>query len=162
MILCSVGIALALFGVVLTYYSSVRVLGDASSALNVTALIGVADRLDPNVLKLAFLFILVGYGTKVGLVPMHTWLPDAYTEAPAPVAAMLAGVLETVAVYTVLRSKALVDQALRLSSPVICCSRSGSCRLWWPRCSFSYSTIISGCLPIRASSTWGWPCSVLE
>ena len=112
LILCSVGIALALFGVVLTYYSSVRVLGDTSSALNVTALIGVADRLDPNVLKLAFLFILVGYGTKVGLVPMHTWLPDAYTEAPAPVAAMLAGVLETVAVYTVLRSKALVDQAL--------------------------------------------------
>ena len=112
LILCSVGIALALFGVVLTYYSSVRVLGDASTALNVTALIGVANQLDPNVLKLAFLFILVGYGTKVGLVPMHTWLPDAYTEAPAPIAAMLAGVLETVAVYTVLRSKTIVDQAL--------------------------------------------------
>jgi hydrogenase-4 component F len=107
-----VGIALALFGVVLTYYSSVRVLGDASSALNMTALIGVANQLDPHVLKLAFIFILVGYGTKVGLVPMHTWLPDAYSEAPAPIAAMLAGVLETVAVYTVLRSKALVDQAL--------------------------------------------------
>ena len=112
LILCSVGIALALFGVVLTYYSSVRVLGDASSALNMTALIGVANQLDPHVLKLAFIFILVGYGTKVGLVPMHTWLPDAYSEAPAPIAAMLAGVLETVAVYTVLRSKALVDQAL--------------------------------------------------
>jgi hydrogenase-4 component F len=112
LILCSVGIALALFGVVLTYYSSVRVLGDASSALNMTALIGVANQLDPNVLKLAFIFMLVGYGTKVGLVPMHTWLPDAYSEAPAPIAAMLAGVLETVAVYTVLRSKALVDQAL--------------------------------------------------
>ena len=112
LILCSVGIALALFGVVLTYYSSVRVLGDASSALNMTALIGVANQLDPHVLKLAFIFILVGYGTKVGLVPMHTWLPDAYSEAPAPIAAMLAGVLETVAVYTVLRSKALVDQVL--------------------------------------------------
>ena len=112
LILCSVGIALALFGVVLTYYSSVRVLGDASSALNMTELIGVANQLDPNVLKLAFIFILVGYGTKVGLVPMHTWLPDAYSEAPAPIAAMLAGVLETVAVYTVLRSKSLVDQAL--------------------------------------------------
>ena len=112
LILCSVGIALALFGVVLTYYSSVRVLGDVSSALNITALMGVADRLDPHVLKLAFIFILVGYGTKVGLVPMHTWLPEAYSEAPAPVAAMLAGVLETVAVYAVLRSKILVDQAL--------------------------------------------------
>ena len=112
LILCSVGIALALFGVVLTYYSSVRVLGDVSAALNITALVGVADRLDPNVLKLAFIFILVGYGTKVGLVPMHTWLPEAYSEAPAPVAAMLAGVLETVAVYAVLRSKTIVDQAL--------------------------------------------------
>ncbi len=112
LILCSVGIALALFGVVLTYYSSVRVLGDVSAALNITALTSVADRLDPNVLKLAFIFVLVGYGTKIGLVPMHTWLPEAYSEAPAPVAAMLAGVLETVAVYAVLRSKTIVDQAL--------------------------------------------------
>lgn len=112
LILCSVGIALALFGVVLTYYSSVRVLGDVGSALNITALRQVANQLDPNVLKLAFIFVLVGYGTKVGLVPMHTWLPEAYSEAPAPIAAMLAGVLETVAVYTLLRSKALVDQAL--------------------------------------------------
>ena len=112
LILCSVGISLALFGVVLTYYSSLRVLGDASAALNVTQLIGVADQLDPHVLKLAFIFILVGYGTKVGLVPMHTWLPDAYTEAPAPIAAMLAGVLEIVAVYTVLRMRMIVDHAV--------------------------------------------------
>lgn len=112
LILCSVGIALGLFGTMLTYYSSVRVLGDVSEALNITELIPVADRLDPHVLKLAFIFILVGYGTKVGLVPMHTWLPEAYSEAPAPVAAMLAGVLETVAVYAVLRSKTVVDRAL--------------------------------------------------
>jgi hydrogenase-4 component F len=112
LILCSVGIALALFGTVLTYYSSVRVLGDVSSALNVTKLLEVADRLDPHVLKLAFIFLLVGYGTKIGLVPMHTWVPEAYSEAPAPVTAMLAGVLETVAVYAVLRSKAVMDHAL--------------------------------------------------
>ena len=112
LILCSVGIALALFGTVLTYYSSVRVLGDVSTALNVTKLLEVADRLDPHVLTLAFIFILVGYGTKVGLVPMHTWVPEAYSEAPAPVAAMLAGVLETVAVYAVLRSKTIVDRAI--------------------------------------------------
>lgn len=112
LILCSVGIALALFGTVLTYYSSIRVLGDESEALNVTKLLEVAGQLDPHVLKLAFIFLLVGYGTKIGLVPMHTWLPEAYTEAPAPVTAMLAGVLETVAVYAVLRSKAIVDQAL--------------------------------------------------
>ncbi len=112
LILCSVGIALALFGTVLTYYSSVRVLGDVSAALNVTTLQEVADQLDPHVLKLAFIFILVGYGTKIGLVPMHTWIPEAYSEAPAPVTAMLAGVLETVAVYAVLRSKTVMDHAL--------------------------------------------------
>jgi hydrogenase-4 component F len=112
LILCSVGIALALFGTVLTYYSSIRVLGDESSALNVSQLLEVGGHLDPHVLKLAFIFLLVGYGTKIGLVPMHAWLPDAYSEAPAPVTAMLAGVLETVAVYAVLRSKAIMDQAL--------------------------------------------------
>lgn len=112
LILCSVGIALALFGTVLTYYSSVRVLGDVSTALNVTKLLEVAEGLDPHVLKLAFIFLVVGYGTKIGLVPMHTWVPEAYSEAPAPVTAMLAGVLETVAVYAVLRSKAVMDPAL--------------------------------------------------
>lgn len=112
LILCSVGISLALFGVVLTYYSSLHVLGDVGQALNVTQLQPVADRLNPHVLKLAFIFILVGYGTKVGLVPMHSWLPDAYTEAPAPVVAMLAGVLEVVAVYAILRMKLIVDHAV--------------------------------------------------
>ncbi|HKT34747.1 MAG TPA: hydrogenase 4 subunit F [Nitrospira sp.] len=112
LILCSVGISLALFGVVLMYYSSLRVLGDVSSALNITQLQQVAARLDPHILKLAFVFLFVGYGTKVGLVPMHSWLPDAYSEAPAPVAAMLAGVLETVAVYAILRCRGIADQAL--------------------------------------------------
>lgn len=112
LILCSVGISLALFGVVLMYYSSLRVLGDVSSALNVTQLQQAAEQLDPHILKLAFVFLFVGYGTKVGLVPVHSWLPDAYTEAPAPVAAMLAGVLETVAVYAILRCRGIVDQAV--------------------------------------------------
>ncbi|HEU4684245.1 MAG TPA: proton-conducting transporter membrane subunit [Nitrospira sp.] len=112
LILCSVGISLALFGVVLMYYSSLRVLGDVSSALNITQLQQVALQLDPHILKLAFVFLFVGYGTKAGLAPMHSWLPDAYTEAPAPVAAMLAGVLETVAVYAILRSRGIVDQAV--------------------------------------------------
>ncbi len=114
LILCSVGISLALFGVVLMYYSSLRVLGDVSSALNITQLQQVAAQLDPHILKLAFVFLFVGYGTKVGLVPMHSWLPDAYTEAPAPVAAMLAGVLETVAAYAIIRSRGIVDQAVSL------------------------------------------------
>jgi hydrogenase-4 component F len=112
LILCSVGIALALFGTVLTYYSSVRVLGDESAALNVTKLLEVAGQLDSHVLKLAWIFLFVGYGTKIGLAPKHAWVPEAYSEAPAPVTAMLAGVLETVAVYAVLRSKTIMDQAL--------------------------------------------------
>ncbi len=109
LILCSVGIALALFGTVLLYLSSVRALGNISGALNVTELLRAADHLDPYAVKVAFVFILIGYGTKIGLVPMHTWVPDAYSEAPAPVSAMLAGVLETVALYAVLRSKMVVD-----------------------------------------------------
>lgn len=112
LILCSVGISLALFGVVLLYYSSLHVLSDVGQGLNVTQLLPVADRLNPHVLKLAFIFILVGYGTKVGLVPMHTWLPDAYMEAPAPVVAMLAGVLEVVAAYAILRVRMIVDHAV--------------------------------------------------
>ena len=109
LILCSVGIALALFGTVLMYMSSIRALGEDHATLNITELMQVAGRLDPHVVKLAFVFILVGYGTKIGLVPMHTWVPEAYSEAPAPVVAMLAGVLETVAVYAVLRCKMVVD-----------------------------------------------------
>jgi len=112
LILCSVGIALALFGTVLMYMSSVRALGGIEATLNLTDLVRVAGQLDPHVVKLAFVFILVGYGTKIGLVPMHAWVPEAYSEAPAPVVAMLAGVLETVAVYAVLRSKMVVDTAV--------------------------------------------------
>ena len=112
LILCSVGIALALFGTVLLYSSAAKNPGEASAALNVTELLRIAGRLDPHIVKLAFVFILVGYGTKIGLAPMHTWVPDAYSEAPAPVSAMLAGVLETVAVYAVLRCKTVVDAAL--------------------------------------------------
>jgi len=112
LILCSVGIALALFGTVLMYMSSLRALGEGLATLNITELMEVAGRLDPHVVKLAFVFILVGYGTKIGLVPMHTWVPEAYSEAPAPVVAMLAGVLETVAVYAVLRCKMVADAAV--------------------------------------------------
>ncbi|HXN06513.1 MAG TPA: hydrogenase 4 subunit F [Nitrospiria bacterium] len=109
LILCSVGIALALFGTVLMFLSSVRALGDISAALNISELIRVAGQLDPHVLKLSFIFILIGYGTKIGWIPMHTWVPEAYSEAPAPVSAMLAGVLETVAFYAVLRAKTVMD-----------------------------------------------------
>ncbi len=103
MIICTVGITFALFGTILTYYAAVNILGESGNALNWTALIAVADRFDPTIMKLAFIFILIGYGTKAGLAPMHTWLPDAHSEAPTPVSALLSGVLLNCAMYGIIR-----------------------------------------------------------
>jgi len=111
-ILCGVGIALALFGTILLYFAAEKVLGSGGSALLWTHLNGVKDRLEPTVLSLAFVFLLVGYGTKVGLAPLHSWLPDAHAEGPTPVSAVLSGLLLNVALYAVMRSKVLVDGAL--------------------------------------------------
>lgn len=106
-ILCSVGIALALFGIVLAYSSSVRALGESSGALRWTVLRMQAAHLDPHQLKLAFLFILIGFGTKAGLAPMHTWLPDAHSQSPSPISALLSGVLLSCALYGLLRFQAI-------------------------------------------------------
>ncbi len=111
-ILCGVGIAQALFGTILVYFAAERVLGSGGNALLWTHLYGVKDQLEPTVLGLAFVFLLVGYGTKVGLVPLHNWLPDAHAEGPTPISAVLSGLLLNVALYAVVRSKALVDGAL--------------------------------------------------
>ena len=111
-ILCSVGIAQALFGTILLYFAAERVLGAGGGALLWTHLHGVRDQLEPTVLSLAFVFLLVGYGTKVGLVPLHNWLPDAHAEGPTPISAVLSGLLLNVALYSVVRSKVLVDGAL--------------------------------------------------
>ena len=111
-ILCGVGIALALFGTILLYFAAEKVLGSGGTALQWTQLNGVKTQLEPTVLQLAFVFLLVGYGTKVGLVPLHSWLPDAHAEGPTPVSAVLSGLLLNVALYAVMRSKVLVDGAL--------------------------------------------------
>jgi len=111
-ILCSVGIAQALFGVILLYFAAEKVLGPGGTALLWTHLYGVRQQLEPTVLSLAFVFLLVGFGTKVGLVPLHNWLPDAHAEGPTPVSAVLSGLLLNVALYAVVRSKVLVDGAL--------------------------------------------------
>lgn len=103
MIICTVGITFALFGTILTYYGAVKILEETGDALNWTSLIAVADRFDPTIMKLAFIFILIGYGTKAGLAPMHTWLPDAHSEAPTPVSALLSGVLLNCAMYGIIR-----------------------------------------------------------
>ena len=112
-ILCGVGIAQALFGTILLYFASERVLGSGGGALLWTHLQHVAGSLEPTVMSLAFVFLLVGYGTKVGLVPLHNWLPDAHAEGPTPVSAVLSGLLLNVALYALIRCKVLVDGALQ-------------------------------------------------
>jgi len=111
-ILCGVGIAQALFGTILLYFAAEKVLGPGGSSLLWTHLYEVRHELEPTVLSLAFVFLLVGYGTKVGLVPLHNWLPDAHAEGPTPISAVLSGLLLNVALYAVVRSKVLVDGAL--------------------------------------------------
>jgi hydrogenase-4 component F len=111
-ILCGVGIAQALFGTVLLYMAAEKVLGAEGGALLWTHLNAVKGRLDPNIITLAFAFLFIGYGTKVGLVPLHNWLPDAHAEGPTPVSAVLSGLLLNVALYAVLRCKMLTDGAL--------------------------------------------------
>jgi hydrogenase-4 component F len=107
----SVGMALAFAGTVLAYFDFVSLLGRRQDALNWTLLMHVAPSLHADVLRLAFVFLVVGYGTKAGLAPMHTWLPDAHSEAPAPLSAMMSGVLLAVAQYAIIRWKAVVDAA---------------------------------------------------
>jgi len=117
-ILCSVGIALALFGTILVYFAAERLLGsDGMSALLWTHLNAVKTRLDPVVIGLAFVFLLVGYGTKVGLAPLHNWLPDAHAEGPTPVSAVLSGLLLNVAMYAVVRCKILAVGAMHSELP---------------------------------------------
>jgi hydrogenase-4 component F len=111
-VLCGVGIAQALFGTILLYFAAEKVLGIGGGALLWTELDRVKGSLEPTVLSLAFVFLLVGYGTKVGLVPLHSWLPDAHAEGPTPVSAVLSGLLLNVALYAVVRCKVLVDGAV--------------------------------------------------
>ena len=112
-VLCGVGIAQALFGTVLVYFAAEQTLGAGrEDTLLWTVLHGAAAGLDPTVLSLAFVFLLVGYGTKVGLVPLHNWLPDAHSEGPTPMSAILSGLLLNVALYALVRMKMLVDASL--------------------------------------------------
>ena len=108
-LLSSVGIALAFAGTVLAYVDFVTIVGRQDEALNWPVLVAAAPLLDPEVMRLAFVFVLVGYGTKAGLAPMHTWLPDAHAEAPAPLSAMMSGVLLAVALYAVIRWEAVAN-----------------------------------------------------
>jgi len=104
-ILGSVGIGLAFFGTILVYLVGQEVLGEGLPAMAWDLLVKNAPRLDSKLLSLAFVFLLVGYGTKVGLAPFHAWLPDAHAEGPTPISAVLSGLLLNVALYALLRFK---------------------------------------------------------
>jgi hydrogenase-4 component F len=104
-ILGSVGIGLAFFGTILVYLVAQEVVGEGLPAMSWDGLVKSAPRLDPQLLSLAFVFLLVGYGTKVGLAPFHAWLPDAHAEGPTPISAVLSGLLLNVALYALLRFK---------------------------------------------------------
>ena len=107
------GLALALFGTVFTYAAAIdKNGGEKLPSFNWSHLMAVAGQLDQRMIKLAFVFVLVGYGTKAGLAPMHTWLPDAHSEAPSPTSAMLSGVSLKIAVYALLRYHILTTQCL--------------------------------------------------
>jgi hydrogenase-4 component F len=107
-ILGSVGIALALFGTILIYMAARPVVGEGVDAMLWTVLIQRVAAFDPGMLNVAFIFLLLGYGTKVGLAPLHAWLPDAHAEGPTPISAVLSGLLLNVALYAVLRFKMLL------------------------------------------------------
>jgi hydrogenase-4 component F len=117
-ILCGVGIAQALFGTILLYFAAERTLGQQGmTALLWTHLNSVKGELEPRVLGLAFVFLLVGYGTKAGLAPLHNWLPDAHAEGPTPVSAVLSGLLLNVALYAVIRCKVLAEGSIGPTLP---------------------------------------------
>ncbi len=113
-IIGSVGIALAFAGTVMAYFNFVVLAGrtEVANALNWTVLRSIAPTLQPEVMELAFIFLLVGYGAKAGIAPMHTWKPDAYGEAPPPLAALMSSALFGMAMYAIIRWKAVVDATL--------------------------------------------------
>ncbi len=110
-IICSVGITIAMLGIIFLHSAAAGVL-DESATLDWPALLAKAGALDGRVLRFAFLFILIGFGTKAGLAPMHTWLPDAHSQAPSPVSALLSGVLLNAAMYAIIRTVAIVNKCL--------------------------------------------------
>jgi len=112
-IIGSVGISLALFGTVFTYYAGVGLPGlEAGGGMNWSVLVGVANQLNPQAMRLAFLLVLLGYGTKAGLAPMHTWKPDAYAEAPVPAATLLGAGFINCAIYAIMRFDVLTEKCL--------------------------------------------------
>ena len=111
-IVCSVGIAMAILGTVLLYFAARHAGAPAANALNLDVLVAHAGGLDPGVTRLAGGLLLIGYGAKAGLFPFHTWLADAHSQAPAPVSALMSGVLLAVAFSVLIRIKPIIDTSV--------------------------------------------------
>jgi hydrogenase-4 component F len=107
--ICTVGVAFGLYGTILVYSDAVNFLNQPGAAILWTEIVQHAQALDPTLLKMAFVFVLIGFGTKAGIFPMHAWLPDAHSEAPSPVSALLSGVLLNCALFVVLRFSIILD-----------------------------------------------------
>jgi hydrogenase-4 component F len=114
LIVCTVGIAFALFGTIVLYLAAVKAGISSAAALDLISLMNAAPHigLDPHLLKLAFVFVIVGYGTKIGFIPMHSWLPDAHAEAPTPISALLSAVLLNCAMYALMRYDSIISRAI--------------------------------------------------
>lgn len=116
-IVCTAGVAFGLYGTVVVYANAADVMADAHQAVFWTSLLPYASRFDIMLMEVAFVFAAVGFGTKAGLFPMHTWLPDAHSEAPSPVSGLLSGVLLKCAMLVIIRFYILAVQALGPAFP---------------------------------------------
>jgi hydrogenase-4 component F len=111
-IICTVGVAFGLYGTILVYSDAVHFLQEPGAAVLWTEIVKNAQSLDPTLLKLAFVFVLIGFGTKAGIFPMHAWLPDAHSEAPSPVSALLSAVLLNCALLVIIRFSIILNHGI--------------------------------------------------
>ncbi|MDA7848254.1 proton-conducting transporter membrane subunit, partial [Sulfurospirillum sp.] len=111
-VICSIGLAFALYATVLLYSAGFTVINDSHSTMLWTTLISHAKEINPDALKLIFIFALIGFGTKAGLAPTHTWLPDVHSEGPAPASAMLSGILLKCAILGLIRYYSIVGNSM--------------------------------------------------
>ena len=118
-VVCTTGVAFGLFGTLLVYANAADVMPNAHDAAFLTAILPYASQLDPQLMKIAFAFVVIGFGTKAGLFPMHTWLPDAHSQAPSPVSALLSGVLLKCAILVIIRFYMLDIQVVGAEFPQV-------------------------------------------
>ncbi len=153
-IISSLGVTIALVGTLFLFYSASALHLGSNLGLTWPFLFAHAHALAPQSLRLAFLLAVVGYGTKVGLVPMHTWLPDAHAEAPSPASAMLSAALLNTGMYAVIRFLAIAGPGSATPTRGRCCCPSASRRSSSAPCSWSSAATSSACSPTPPLSTW--------